>query len=193
MLPQKNFLKLGTQRSLLRPCLGQNATRISPPLVSVGRDLEAIEPSFQKWLLTLNALIDTLDAWRLETVPLRLPKLRRTAQRGHTGKQGKLESKRRHFFPHKTGMAMTVPAIPAVPLPPVLYLFNQLVKFVWLHLATVELPSMLYQAIKKKKMHRNYWKAQSKNFSLECRMSQVLHFSKPSLDCPWMVMDTLFS
>ena len=35
----------------------------------------------------------------------------------------------------------------AVPLPPVLYLFNQLVKFVWLHLATVELLSMLYQAI----------------------------------------------
>ena len=43
--PRKNFLKLGTLRSLLRPCLGQNATRISPPVVSVGRDLEAIEPT----------------------------------------------------------------------------------------------------------------------------------------------------
>ena len=27
---------------------------------------------------------------------------------GHTGKQGKLESKGHQFFPHKTGMAMTV-------------------------------------------------------------------------------------
>ena len=35
--------KLGTLRSLLRQCLGQNATRISPPVVSVAR--EAIEPS----------------------------------------------------------------------------------------------------------------------------------------------------
>ena len=43
--PQEKFLKLGTLRSLLRPCLGQNATRISPPVVSVGRDLEAIEPT----------------------------------------------------------------------------------------------------------------------------------------------------
>jgi len=33
--------KLGTLRSLLRPCLGQNATRISPHAVSVAR--EAIE------------------------------------------------------------------------------------------------------------------------------------------------------
>ena len=29
MLPQENFLKLGTLRSLLGPCLGQNATRIN--------------------------------------------------------------------------------------------------------------------------------------------------------------------
>ena len=28
---------IGTLRSLLRPCLGQNATRISPPVVSVAR------------------------------------------------------------------------------------------------------------------------------------------------------------
>ena len=35
----------GTLRSLLRPCSGQNATRITPPVVSV-----AIEPSCQKYL-----------------------------------------------------------------------------------------------------------------------------------------------
>ena len=35
----------GTLRSLLRPCLGQNATRITPPVVSV-----AVEPSCQKYL-----------------------------------------------------------------------------------------------------------------------------------------------
>ena len=46
MLPQEIILKLGTLRSLLRPCLGQYATRISPPVVSVAR--EAIEPSCQK-------------------------------------------------------------------------------------------------------------------------------------------------
>ena len=45
MLPQEK-LKLGTLRSLLRPCLGQNTTRISPPVVSVAR--EAIELSCQK-------------------------------------------------------------------------------------------------------------------------------------------------
>ena len=38
MLPQENFFKLGTLRSLLRPCLGENATRISPPVVSVARE-----------------------------------------------------------------------------------------------------------------------------------------------------------
>ena len=43
MLSQENFLKLGTLRSLLRPYLDQNATRIIPPVVSVAR--EAIEPS----------------------------------------------------------------------------------------------------------------------------------------------------
>ena len=46
MLSQEKIFKLGTLRSLLRPCLGQNATRISPPVVSVAR--EAIEPSCQK-------------------------------------------------------------------------------------------------------------------------------------------------
>ena len=35
--------KLGTLRLLLRPCLGQNATRITPPVAK-----EAIEPSYQK-------------------------------------------------------------------------------------------------------------------------------------------------
>ena len=44
--PPGKFLKLGTLRSLLRPCLGQNATRIFPPVVAVAR--EAIEPSCQK-------------------------------------------------------------------------------------------------------------------------------------------------
>ena len=29
----RKILKLGTLRSLLRPCLGQNATRIIPPVV----------------------------------------------------------------------------------------------------------------------------------------------------------------
>ena len=37
------ILKLGTLRLLLRPCLGQNATRITPPVAK-----EAIEPSYQK-------------------------------------------------------------------------------------------------------------------------------------------------
>ena len=46
MLPQENFFKFSTLRSLLRPCLGRNATRMSPPVVSVAR--EAIEPSSQK-------------------------------------------------------------------------------------------------------------------------------------------------
>ena len=36
--PPGKFLKLGTLRSLLRPCLGQNATRITPPVVSVARE-----------------------------------------------------------------------------------------------------------------------------------------------------------
>ena len=35
--PPGKIFKLGTLRSLLRPCLGQNATRISPPVVSVSR------------------------------------------------------------------------------------------------------------------------------------------------------------
>ena len=102
--PGKKIFKLGTLRSLLKPCLCQNATRISTPVVSVAR--EAIEPSCQKWTLRttpmlappqfvhsshaqlsplkiFNFLVDTLDAWRLEKVrrrPLRRPKLRRTAQ-----------------------------------------------------------------------------------------------------------------
>ena len=47
--PRTFFLKFGTLRSLLRPCLGQIATRISPPVVSAAR--WAIEPSCQKWPL----------------------------------------------------------------------------------------------------------------------------------------------
>ena len=99
------FFKLGTLRSLLRPCLGQNATTITPPVVSV-----AVEPSCQKYiharrahvspspicalasriaskLRSLNSLAATLDAWRLEKVrrrPLTRPKLRQTARRGHS-------------------------------------------------------------------------------------------------------------
>ena len=46
MLPREKCLKLDTLRSFLRPRLGQNGTRISPPVVSVAR--EAIEPSCQK-------------------------------------------------------------------------------------------------------------------------------------------------
>ena len=45
-LPQEFFFKLGTLRSLLRPCFGQTATRISPPIVSLAR--EVIEPSCQE-------------------------------------------------------------------------------------------------------------------------------------------------
>ena len=41
--PPEKFLKLGTLRWLLRPCLGQNATRITPPVVFVAG--EAIEPA----------------------------------------------------------------------------------------------------------------------------------------------------
>ena len=41
--PPGKFFKLGTLRSLLRPCLGQNATRITPPVVFVAG--EAIEPA----------------------------------------------------------------------------------------------------------------------------------------------------
>ena len=37
MLPQGNFLILGALRSFLRPFFGQNATRISLPVVSVAR------------------------------------------------------------------------------------------------------------------------------------------------------------
>ena len=48
MLPPGKSFKIRTLRSLLRPCLGQNATRISPSVVSVGTDSEGIEPSFQK-------------------------------------------------------------------------------------------------------------------------------------------------
>ena len=44
MLPQENFVKLGTLRSLLS--LGQKATRISPSVVSVAR--EAVEPNCKK-------------------------------------------------------------------------------------------------------------------------------------------------
>ena len=44
--PPGKFLKLGTLRWLLRPSLGQNATRITPPVISVAG--EAIEPSCQK-------------------------------------------------------------------------------------------------------------------------------------------------
>ena len=36
--PQGKFLKLGTLRSLLRSFLGQNATRITPPVVFVARE-----------------------------------------------------------------------------------------------------------------------------------------------------------
>ena len=44
--PPGKKLKLGTLRSLQRPCLGQNATIISPPVGSVAG--EAIESSCQK-------------------------------------------------------------------------------------------------------------------------------------------------
>ena len=37
--PPGKFLKLGTLRSLLRSFLGQNATRITPPVVSVAREM----------------------------------------------------------------------------------------------------------------------------------------------------------
>ena len=45
ILPQEKFYKLGTLRLLMKPCLGKNATRMSPSVVSVAR--EAIEPSCQ--------------------------------------------------------------------------------------------------------------------------------------------------
>ena len=38
MLPQENFLNLGPLRLLLRSCLGQNATKISPPVVSAASE-----------------------------------------------------------------------------------------------------------------------------------------------------------
>ena len=38
MLSQEKNFKLGTLRPLLRPCLRQNATRISPHVVSVTRE-----------------------------------------------------------------------------------------------------------------------------------------------------------
>ena len=41
--PPQIFFKSGTLRSLLRPCLGQNATRISLPVVSVARELSSSE------------------------------------------------------------------------------------------------------------------------------------------------------
>ena len=44
--PPGRFLKLGALRLLLRLYLGQNATTVSPPVVSVAR--EPIEPSCQK-------------------------------------------------------------------------------------------------------------------------------------------------
>ena len=53
MLPQENFLKLGTLRSLLGPCLGQNATRISPPVALVAR--EVIETELQEMTATHDA------------------------------------------------------------------------------------------------------------------------------------------
>ena len=43
---QEKKFKLATLRLILRLCLGQNATTISPPAVSIAR--EAIEPSCQK-------------------------------------------------------------------------------------------------------------------------------------------------
>ena len=110
--PPGKFLKLGTLRWVLRPCLGQNAIRITPPVVFVAG--EAIEPCCQKWppratrmlappqfarspraqvslyiswkLRNLNSLVATLDAWKFEKVrrSLKHPKLRRTARRGHS-------------------------------------------------------------------------------------------------------------
>ena len=44
--PPEKCLKLGTLRLLLRSCLGQYATRITPPVVFVAG--EPIEPSCQK-------------------------------------------------------------------------------------------------------------------------------------------------
>ena len=46
MLPQENFVKLGTLRLLLRSFLGQNATRITQPVVSVAREM--VQTSYQK-------------------------------------------------------------------------------------------------------------------------------------------------
>ena len=53
MHPQENFSKLATLRSLLRPCLGQNTTRISPPVALVAR--EAIETQLQEMTATHDA------------------------------------------------------------------------------------------------------------------------------------------
>ena len=78
------ILKLGILRSLLRPRLGQNATRITPPVVSVAREASArndhhahahvCSPSpicalasrssiaIYRKLRSLNSLVATLDA-----------------------------------------------------------------------------------------------------------------------------------
>ena len=62
--PPGKFLKLGTLRSLLRPCLGQNTTRISVPVVSVAR--EVIEPSSSIAIENREASILSLLLWMLE-------------------------------------------------------------------------------------------------------------------------------
>ena len=109
--PPGKSLKLDTLRSLLRSFLGQNTTRITPPVVSVAREtVETIaarknlhahdahvspsqicalasRSSIARKLRSLHSLAATLDAWRLEKVrrwPLRCPKLRQTARRGHS-------------------------------------------------------------------------------------------------------------
>ena len=64
MLSPGKFLKLGTLRSLLRPCLGQNTTRISVPVVSVAR--EVIEPSSSIAIENREASILSLLLWMLE-------------------------------------------------------------------------------------------------------------------------------
>ena len=48
MLPPGKIFKIRNSEIASEASLGQNATRISPPVVSVGSDSEVIEPSFQK-------------------------------------------------------------------------------------------------------------------------------------------------
>ena len=106
--PPGKFFKLGTLRLLLRPCLGQNATKIAPSVVSVAREV-----SCQKWPPRMTSMLvppqfarspraqvflyswkiekphfscryfGCLKAWKVWRRPLRCPKLQWTARRGH--------------------------------------------------------------------------------------------------------------